>query len=105
MLHEGLSDWDFLRSIEGAPVVPDQWQLEKLAMVTTRKQVFWYVPGLPLEYQHNLWGRSFQSLRADISALVSGLPPDARIAIIPDGPYVLGQADPEPVGAAATQEL
>ncbi len=101
MLGDGLSDWEFLRSIQEAPVVPDQWQLEKLAMVTTRKQVLWYVPGLPAEYQRNLWGRSFHSLRAAVSALVSGLPPNARIAVIPDGPYVLGSAEPEPVEAAA----
>jgi len=93
MLSAGLSDAEFLQSIEGAPVVPDQWQLEKLAMVTTRKQVLWYVPGLPADYQRNLWGRAFPSLEAAVSALVSGLPPNARIAVIPEGPYILGKAE------------
>jgi nickel-dependent lactate racemase len=104
MLQDGLSDSEFLRSIEGSPVVPDQWQLEKLAMVTTRKQVLWYVPGLPGEYQENLWGASFQSLKAAIAALVSDLPANARIAVIPDGPYVLGSAEAEPVGAWSVHE-
>ncbi|MFL6448710.1 MAG: nickel-dependent lactate racemase [Bryobacteraceae bacterium] len=104
MLRTGLSDSEFLRSLEGTPVVPDQWQLEKLAMVTTRKQVLWYVPGLPAEYQRKLWGRSFQSLPAAISALVSDLPANARIAVIPDGPYVLGKGEGEPVGAGNTHK-
>src|SRR3954452_16373789 len=104
MLRTGLSDSEFLRSIEGKPVVPDQWQLEKLAMVTTRKQVLWYVPGLSPEYQRNLWGKSFQSLPSALSALTSGLPPDALIAVIPDGPYVLGKAETEPVSAGSTDE-
>src|SRR3954447_1749605 len=104
MLRTGLSDSEFLRSIEGKPVVPDQWQLKKLAMVTTRKQVLWYVPGLPAEYKQHLWGRSFQSLKAAIAAMVSDLAPDARIAVIPDGPYVLGTAEAEPVGACSVHE-
>jgi nickel-dependent lactate racemase len=93
MLRSGLSDSDFLRSIESQPVVPDQWQLEKLAMVTTRKQVWWYVPGLPPEYRRNLWGKSCQSIQTAISSLLSGLPANARVAVIPEGPYVLGSAE------------
>ena len=99
MLRSGLSDFDFLRSIEGQPVVPDQWQLEKLAMVTTRKQVWWYVPGLPVEYRRNLWGKSCQSIQSAVSALMAGLPANARIAVIPEGPYVLANAEPALVGA------
>lgn len=92
MVNNGLTDAEFLTRIDRAPVIPDQWQLEKLAMVTTRKQVFWYVPGLPAQYQQKLWGRSFSSLPSAISNLVAGLPPNARIAVIPEGPYVLGKA-------------
>jgi nickel-dependent lactate racemase len=103
MLRSGLSDFEFLRSIEGQPVVPDQWQLEKLAMVTTRQQVWWYVPGLPPEYRRNLWGTSCHSIQSAVSALMSGLPANARIAVIPEGPYVLGRAQPEFVHAADTR--
>lgn len=104
MLREGLSDVEFLKSIETAPVVPDQWQLEKLAMVTTRKQVLWYVPGLPVEYHQKLWGKSFANVSSAVAALVSGLPADARIAVIPEGPYVLGKAETELVGAGQQRE-
>ena len=41
---------------QGAPVTVDQWQLEKLAMVTTRQRLHWYVPGLPAEYHAGVVG-------------------------------------------------
>ena len=92
MVWEGGSDAEFLERIEGAPVTIDQWQLEKLALVTTRQQVSWYVPGLPAEYHAKLWGRSCPSIEAAIEALTTGLAPGATIAVIPEGPYVLAKA-------------
>ena len=38
--------------IAGAPVVVDQWQLEKLALVTAKAEVLFYVPGLPRSTMH-----------------------------------------------------
>jgi nickel-dependent lactate racemase len=92
MLRSALSDSEFLRKIHGAPVTVDQWQLEKLALVTTRQHLHWYVPGLPAEYHAGLWGQSHASARAAISALTSALPRGAKIAVIPEGPYVLAKA-------------
>jgi nickel-dependent lactate racemase len=92
MLLSGLSDAEFLRSIEGAPVTIDQWQLEKLALVTTKQRLLWYVPGLPAEYHEGLWGDSCPSLEAAIESLTRGLPRNATIAVIPEGPYVLAKA-------------
>jgi len=91
MLEEGQPDTEFLHSIDGAPVVVDQWQLEKLALVTARQQVYYFVPGLPTKYHARLWGTSCPSLPAAIQAFTSGLAPGANIAIIPDGPYVLAK--------------
>ncbi len=91
MLGEGQPYADFLNSIASAPVVIDQWQLEKLALVTARQQVLYFVPGLPEKYYANLWGRSCSSLPAAMQALTEGLAPGATIAIIPDGPYVLAK--------------
>jgi len=56
MLREGVSDNEFLDRIAGAPVVVDQWQLEKLALVTRQSRVYYYAPGLPEEYRAKLWG-------------------------------------------------
>ncbi|MGI8988433.1 MAG: nickel-dependent lactate racemase [Bryobacteraceae bacterium] len=86
------SDTDFLAKIEKAPVIVDQWQLEKLALVTSRFEVLFYVPGLPPEYRGSLWGKSYESPAEAIHALLRGLEKTARIALIPDGPYVLARA-------------
>lgn len=83
------SDGEFIEHITSAPVVVDQWQLEKLALVTTKAEVLFYVPGVPPEYQSRLWGRSFSTAPAALDALFSSLPPSAQIALIPEGPYVL----------------
>jgi len=92
MLRSGLSDAEFLERIRSAPVEIDQWQLEKLALVTTTRRLLWYVPGLPSEFHSTLWGRSFPSAAAAISYLASTLSPGATIAVIPEGPYVLAKA-------------
>ena len=91
MLLSGMPEAEFLRHIEGAPVTVDQWQLEKLALVTTRQQLLCYVPGLPPPYRANLWGRAYETLDAALQALFAGLPSRAMIAVIPEGPYVLAK--------------
>ena len=91
MLCEGRSDVEFLKHIEQAPVTIDQWQLKKLALVTTRQQVLWHVPGLPAEYHGKLWGRSYATPQSAIEALTATLVPGATIAVIPEGPYVLAK--------------
>lgn len=91
MLKEHPSSEEFLRHIEQAPVVVDQWQLEKLALVTREKKVLFYTPGLSAEYHDSLWGPIFPSLDEAVAGLTEGLPPGARIAVIPEGPYVLAK--------------
>jgi len=92
MLLDGVSDAQFLANIQGAPVTVDQWQLEKLAIVTTRQDLLWYVPGLPAEFHAGLWGRSYTSIESAVEALASRLPRGASVAVIPEGPYVLAKA-------------
>ena len=50
-----------------------------------------FVPGLPDHYHASLWGQVFGSLNAAIHALTNGLAVNARIAVIPEGPYVLAK--------------
>jgi nickel-dependent lactate racemase len=85
------SDEDFLRGIEGVPVTVDQWQLEKLALVTRRIEVLYSAPGVPAAFQQRFWGKGYANPQAAVNALVDGLDPAARIAVVPDGPYVLAQ--------------
>lgn len=98
MVAEGLTDGEFMKKIEGAPVTVDQWQLEKLALVTARNEVLYYVPGLPAEFHAKVWGKTCASAEEGVRALTEALEPGARIAVIPEGPYVLARAEaPEPV--------
>jgi lactate racemase len=92
MIAEGITDAEFLDRIRGAPVDVDQWQLEKLALVTTKRTLLWHVPGLPAEYHSKIWGRSFATIEAAVAALVADLPAGANVAVIPEGPYVLAKA-------------
>src|ERR1019366_5639285 len=92
MVNEGLSDHDFMKKIENAPVTVDQWQLEKLALVTARTEVLYYVPGLPAEYYPALWGRACTSAEEGLRELTATLERRARIAVIPEGPYVLARS-------------
>jgi nickel-dependent lactate racemase len=82
---------EFLRAIESREVVVDQWQLEKLAMVTRKADLFYYVPGLPADYYATLWGQAFATPEAAVEAALSGLARGARVAVIPEGPYVLAK--------------
>ena len=91
MLAEGLSDHAFLKKIEGSPVSVDQWQIEKLALVTTRAEVLYYVPGLPREFHSALWGKVYASAEEAVRALVGTLRGNARVAVIPEGPYLLAR--------------
>lgn len=96
MMKRFASDRDFMDFIAGNPVTVDQWQLEKLALVTMGKQVLFYTPGLAREFHATMWGPVFDSTGAAIAAALDGLRPDARVAVIPEGPYVLARVE-EPV--------
>jgi nickel-dependent lactate racemase len=81
----------FLAAIEEAPVTVDQWQIEKLALVARRVDVSYCVPGLASEFRQQLWGAAFEDPNLAVEALLNGLPPGARVAVIPEGPYILAQ--------------
>jgi len=93
MLKEAPPALDFLKQIESREVIVDQWQLEKLAMVTRRADLLYYVPGLPADYYPSLWGEAFGSPEAAIKAALTGLPPGSRVALLPEGPYVLAKVE------------
>jgi nickel-dependent lactate racemase len=92
MVTENPSDAAFLTKLENQPVEVDQWQLEKLAMVTRKLDLLYYVPGIARADRETLWGQAYDSPSEAVAALLEGLPEGARIAVIPEGPYVLAQA-------------
>lgn len=91
MLLENPSSRDFLERIKASPVEVDQWQLEKLALVMERLRVLFYVPGLDAHYHPTLWGPAYGTAQEAVAALFADLPKDARIGVIPEGPYVLAK--------------
>jgi hypothetical protein len=71
----------------------DQWQLEKLALVCRDKELLFHVPGLETRFLNKLWGRTFDNVDDAIATTLEGLPDTARIAVIPEGPYVLARVE------------
>lgn len=90
----------FMDAILQAPVEVDQWQLEKLALVCAKAELHYYVPGLPSRYHPVLWGKSHPTAEAAIAAVLEGLPREARIVVVPEGPYVLARVSPREDGTA-----
>ena len=80
---------DFLDGTATAPVTIDQWQLEKLALAVKKAKIFYCVPGLPAEQRSALWGPAFDDADAALQAFYADLPCGSRVAVIPEGPYVL----------------
>ncbi len=100
LLKESAGPAEFLQTISDIPVTVDQWQLEKLAIAAQSYEIWYYVPGLPPEYHHRLWGRDFESAAAALQALAARIGPGGRIAVIPEGPYVFARPEaPAAVGA------
>ncbi|MFP5228027.1 MAG: nickel-dependent lactate racemase [Acidobacteriota bacterium] len=85
----------YLREIEDKPVVPDQWQLEKLALTQRNHEVLFYAPGAAKDQLGSLAGRSYASPGAAIAALLAGVPKDAQVALIPEGPYAYARVERE----------
>ena len=95
------SDWrTLLDELERAPVEVDQWQAEKLAMVAEKARLSFCVPGVAGEDRRHLWGPTFETPQEAVDDLVAGLPVDASLVIIPEGPYVFSQVSQTPVAVA-----
>lgn len=77
----------YLRDIADTPVIPDQWQLEKLALVGLKHELFFYTPGVSVGELGAFGPRSFNSVTAAVDRTLDGLPAGARVVVIPEGPY------------------
>lgn len=85
----------FLDAIRERDVVVDQWQFEKLAMVGVRHEVLFYVPGLPAAYRKQFGRAMFDDAGAAVGGVLDGLGAGARVALVPEGPYVLARLQEE----------
>ena len=82
---------NFLDDIQSKPVVIDQWQLEKLALVGLQNELFFYAPGATKQQLGALAERSFSDLEEAIVSTLAGLPSGAKVALVPDGPYAFAR--------------
>lgn len=82
---------NFLDEIQSKPVVIDQWQLEKLALVGLRNELFFFAPGATKEQLGALAEKSFSDLEGAVASTLEGLPSGGRVALVPDGPYAFAR--------------
>jgi nickel-dependent lactate racemase len=95
----GMKDFkSFLAELKVLPVEVDQWQLEKLALAGEEYELFFYTPGVTNGQLGSLSDRSFRSIDEAVLATLAGLPADAKVAMIPEGPYTFVRAE-LPIGA------
>ena len=73
--------------------VIDQWQLEELAKVARKADIYFYTEGISYEQQQRLFVKPLRRLDEGIRKALTKHGGDARIAVIPDGPYVLAKIE------------
>jgi nickel-dependent lactate racemase len=71
--------------------VMDQWQLEELAKVRRKAKVKVVSDGLPPEVLNGLFVEWAPSIEIAVAESLVEYGPDAKLAVIPKGPYVLAQ--------------
>lgn len=69
--------------------VMDQWQLEELAKVCRRARVMVYSDGLDAATLQDCYVEPATSVEDAVRESLEAYGPDARVAVIPKGPYVL----------------
>jgi hypothetical protein len=91
MLRSYAGPQQFLDQIANAPVVIDQWQLEKIALAGLRNEMFLYTPGVLPEQIGALGERCYGDVRRAVAMFFDGLPADVGVALIPEGPYAFAE--------------
>jgi lactate racemase len=81
----------YLDSIRDTPVIADQWQLEKLAITGLKNDLYFHVPGVDPERLGALASRCYATVDDAVVAVLSGIPQGARVALVPEGPYVFAR--------------
>ena len=83
---------DFMQKItEGGMFVIDQWQFEEFAKVRRKADVMIYSENLSQKDIHPNVATIIPSIESGIEFALKKYGPDAKIAVIPRGPYVLAE--------------
>ncbi len=90
----GLKDFaSFLEEIRESAVEVDQWQLEKLALVGEKFDLFFFTPGVTRSQLGFLGSWAFSTLEEAVASVLDELPAGARVALVPEGPYTFARAE------------
>ena len=80
-------------AMRGEVASVDQWQLQEFEKVLRVAEVWNYSDRMPSELQNKLFVRPLTSVEAGITDALRKHGPDAQIAVIPEGPYVLCEVE------------
>ena len=76
-----------------ANFIIDQWQLEELAKVAIKAEIYCYTDDIPYNQLKSLFVHPLGTLEEGIELVLSKHGSDAKIAAIPDGSYVLATVE------------
>ena len=81
----------------------DQWMIQHLCQAHRRARILLFSQGLPEATLRELLVEPVASLQEGVASALSALAPAARIAVLPQGPYVLAtlRGEKRPLGRAA----
>ena len=86
---------DLTAFVEGlynpANFVIDQWQLEELAKVARKADIYFYSDGIPFHQRTKLFVHALKNPQEGIEQIFHQYGEDIQIAAIPEGPYVLAK--------------
>ncbi|MCL2743027.1 MAG: nickel-dependent lactate racemase [Planctomycetaceae bacterium] len=85
---------DFMKAIcSGAFQSVDQWQVEELAKALRKGRVIVVSDGLRPEQFERFYVKHSPTVEEAVAAALKELGTDAKIAVMPDGPYVMAEVD------------
>ena len=73
----------------------DQWQLQELCKVLDKAEVMFYSEGIDPQYCDKVWVEVISSVEQGLAEALARHGTGARIAVVPQGPYVLTQTKGE----------
>jgi nickel-dependent lactate racemase len=76
-----------------ANFVIDQWQLEELAKVARKADIYFYTDGIPYQQRSKLFVHPLKTPQEGIEEFLVRYGEDVQIAAIPEGPYVLAKVE------------
>ena len=74
--------------------IPDQWQVEELAKATRNNPVVCVSEGIPADTMRRLFAQPSPTVEQAVADALAVHGPDATIAVIPKGPYVIPYVRP-----------